>query len=70
MPVDLSLAIDSAIGDIVVGIILIGREKRISLVLTDRRQGRRFELFIGGRRSRNVPVGIAVWYSGSAHDSV
>jgi hypothetical protein len=66
MPVDLSLAIDSAIGDIVVGIILIGREKRISLVFTDRRQGRRFELFI----SRNVPVGIAVWYSGSAHDSV
>jgi hypothetical protein len=71
MSVDLSMAIHSAVGDSpVVGILLIGREWRITLVLADGGQGRRFELFIRGRRSRCEPVGIAVWYSGSAHDSV
>lgn len=67
MSVDIVLAINSAIGFIFVGVIIISRK---SLVLADGRQGRRFELFIRGRRNRCKPVGIAVKYSGVAHDSV
>jgi hypothetical protein len=67
MSVDMVLAKNPAIGDIVVGSIIIGGE---SFVLSDGRQGRRFELFIRSRRSRSEPVGITVRYSGSAHDAV